>query len=137
MLYFYLYIFYIISLGYFYSVLSLYILLNSCCYCDLFVCLHHHVTRKVLGQERKSKGMNACRRKAATASFLVSSAPRLALATIAAVTAFFLLLASTKCPAGHILVRTYLVRKERWCSHEQNQSRPHPPHPTVLCQGVL
>jgi hypothetical protein len=29
------------------------------------------------------------------------------------------------------------VRKERWCSHEQNQSRPHPPHPTVLRQGVL
>jgi hypothetical protein len=35
------------------------------------------------------------------------------------------------------LRRTYLVRKERWCSHEQNQSRSHPPHPTVLCQGVL
>jgi hypothetical protein len=33
--------------------------------------------------------------------------------------------------------RTYLMSKELCCSHEQNQSRPHPPHPTVLRQGVF
>jgi hypothetical protein len=33
--------------------------------------------------------------------------------------------------------RPYPVRKEGCCSHEQNQSRPHPPHPMVLCQGVF
>jgi hypothetical protein len=27
------------------------------------------------------------------------------------------------------------MSKELCCSHEQNQSRPHPPHPTVLRQG--
>jgi hypothetical protein len=29
------------------------------------------------------------------------------------------------------------MSKEPCCSHEQNQSRPHPPHPTVLRQGVF
>jgi hypothetical protein len=34
--------------------------------------------------------------------------------------------------------RTYLMSKEPCCSHEQNQSRPHPLHPTVLRQeGVV
>jgi hypothetical protein len=32
-------------------------------------------------------------------------------------------------------MRPYPVRKEPCCSHEQNQSIPHPPHPMVLRQG--
>jgi hypothetical protein len=38
-------------------------------------------------------------------------------------------------PAVGPIMRPYPVPKEGCCSHEQNQSRPHPPHPMVLRQG--
>jgi hypothetical protein len=53
---------------------------------------------------------------------------------------FFLIQRLVTCPCVATGVKnrmSYLMSKEPCCSHEQNQSRPHPTHPTVLRQGVF